>query len=207
MQLHAGVEQHRVRLVELAVVVVQQDAPRRLGPAQRVDVAHSAAPVFEIGLEPEGHFAGLDVTRLDSRGELGEPAAGLVGPLFLSTLGQLRRQELRRRRCAGAQQRGRRVEVVGREAERFTNRAHAVAELQALVPDRIPDAIGDRANVDALVAQQHDVDVARRAQLGSPVPADRRRARPPTREGSPRRATRRATHPRGPCTPHTMRPR
>src|SRR3954447_3201062 len=74
---------------------------------------------------------------------------------------------------ARAQECGRGVEIVVRDLERLALRAHAVPELQARVPDRVPDALGDGLDVPARAAQEHDVEVALGADLGSAVAADR----------------------------------
>ena len=65
------------------------------------------------------------------------------------------------------------VEVVGGQRQRLLGRAHGVAELHPLVPDRVPDAVGQGADVGAPGVEEHDVDVGLQAELGSAVAADR----------------------------------
>ena len=48
-----------------------------------------------------------------------------------------------------------------------------MTEVKLLVPDGVPDAFRDRRDVHAAVVHEHHVDVALRAELRSPVPADR----------------------------------
>ena len=67
------------------------------------------------------------------------------------------------------------------ELERFALRAHAVPELQARVPDRVPDALGDRASrrgAGCAAASRRDRS-AGRARIGRS--RRRRRARCPRR--------------------------
>ena len=56
------------------VVVVEEDAPGRLRPAQGVDVAQAAPPVLEVGLEEEGDLPRLGVAGVDPVAQRAQPA-------------------------------------------------------------------------------------------------------------------------------------
>ncbi len=60
--------------MEGGVVAGEEDAPGQLGPMQGVDVAQAAPPLLEVGLEEEGHLAGLVVALLHRLLERREPA-------------------------------------------------------------------------------------------------------------------------------------
>ena len=62
-----------------------------------------------------------------------------------------------------------RVQVVAGQRERLPGRPHRVPELHPLVPDRIPDPIGQGADVGATCVQEDDVDVGLEAELRTAV--------------------------------------
>jgi hypothetical protein len=66
---------------------------------------------------------------------------------------------------AGAEQRRGGVEVVGGQAEGLLRHLDTVAEMDSLLPDRIPDGVGDRGDIRPRVVKEHDVDVAAGGQL------------------------------------------
>ena len=68
---------------------------------------------------------------------------------------------------AGAEQRGRGLEVVRRQRERVSDGSHGVAELQTGVPDRVPELLGDADGVDRRADQEQQVEVGLRAELTS----------------------------------------
>ena len=187
------------------LVVGEEHAVSSLGPLQRVDVTHPAASLLQIRLEEEGDLPGGSVTGVDLSPELVEPSPSVDSPLLLSALRQLCRDALVTADEATAQECGRGGEVVSGEAHRLAHRAHAVTELQPLIPDRVPDPVGDVIDVDPLVVHQHEVDVARRAQLRSSVAADGDQRHTRAGRRSPRRTTRRPTDPRFACTARTTR--
>ena len=147
------------------------------GPPQRVDVAEPAVAVLQVGLEQVGDVAGLRPALDHPRAQGVEPAASVAAVL---------RQPLRRQagaelvvagERAGAEQRRRRVQVVGGEGQLLVERAHGVAELEPGVPQRVPQRRGDL--VDAArpaVVDEQDVDVALRGQLAGARTRRRRRA-------------------------------
>ncbi len=171
VQLDAGAEQGRVRVVEGAVVVVPQDRAGGLGPGQGVDVTHAAPALLEVGLQQERHLAGPQVALTDPGGQGGQPALGPLVPLELGPAGQLVGQRPVAGQVAGLEQAGRRVEVVGRQGQRLLRGAHGVAELQPGVPDRVPEAVGQLADVGPAAVQQQHVDVRLERQLAPAVAA------------------------------------
>ncbi len=75
-----------------------------------------------------------------------------------------------------------RLEVAVAVVERLAHRPHAVVEVDAGVPDRVPDATGDLLDVAPPPVHEHHVEVAARAQLR---PARSRRPGPPGRRRLP----------------------
>ena len=59
VQLDPGREQHVVVGGQRRVVALEHDRLGQLGPADGVHVAQPAAALLEVGLEQEGHLAGL----------------------------------------------------------------------------------------------------------------------------------------------------
>ena len=85
-----------------------------------------------------------------------------AGPLFECLGGQ----PFGHRRIAGhrtgGQQAGGGVQVLGCHLEELGQRAYLVTELQARVPQRVPDSLCDVGDVDARRMHQHHVHVAGR---------------------------------------------
>ena len=87
-------------------------------------------------------------------------------------------------------------DVLGGGAEHLGRPPHRVVEVHPLVPDRVPDGVGDRLDVPVAVVEQDHIEVAVGAQRAPPVAADGQEGqvaagcrRPPDRPI--RRATRR----------------
>ena len=150
-----------------------EPAAGELRPSKRVHVAKAAPPVLEIGLEEEGNLAGAAMAVFDPLRQLPEPSPRSLLPLQASSLGELRGERFVASNMAGAEHGGGGIEIVGRQRQRLLHRRDAVAEVQTFVPDGVPDAFCHRGGVPTTLVNEHDVDVAVRAQLGSAVPADR----------------------------------
>ena len=104
------------------VVALPEEAAGRLGPVQGVDVAQPAAALLEVGLEQEGHLAGRLVAAAHPAGELVEPALGPLLPLLERPAGEVVGEVRVAGEVADLQQRGGRVEVVGRQGQRLARR-------------------------------------------------------------------------------------
>ena len=94
---------------------------------------------------------------------------------------------------ARVEQTERGLQVVVGDRARLVGRADAVVELEARVPDRVPEPVGERADVATSppVVDQDEVEIARRAQLAPAVAHRPRAARRPARRRGGRRAIRR----------------
>jgi hypothetical protein len=173
VQLDPHGEQRVVRVVEVGVIGVPQDRPGGLGPAERVHVAQPAAALLDVGFEQERHLAGPHVALAHPLGHEAQPPFGALAPLHLGLAGQLVGE------CAVAgevprlQQRGGGVEIVGRQNQGLLHRAHRVAELHASVPDRVPQPVGQGADIGAPRVEQQHVDVGLQRQLATSVAAHR----------------------------------
>ena len=64
-------------------------------------------------------------------------------------------------------------QVLARHCEHLSRCAHAVVEPDTGIPHLVPDRVRHLFHVPSLVVQEDDVEVAPRAQLASPVAADR----------------------------------
>ena len=133
--------------------------------------------VLEVGLEEVGDVAGLGASLDHPRAQGVEPAAAVAAPPRRALRRQAGAELVVAGERAGAEQRRRRVEVVGGEGELLVERAHGVAELEPGVPQRVPQRRGQL--VDATrpaVVDEQDVDVALRRQLPRPYPPTATRA-------------------------------
>ena len=62
--------------------------------------------------------------------------------------------------------------VVGRGREHLGRPAHRMIEVHPLVPDRVPDGVGDGLDVAMPGVDEHHVEVAVGAERAPPVPPD-----------------------------------
>ena len=171
VELHPGRQQGVVGGLEHGVVALPEETACRLRPVQGVDVAETTSSLLQVRLEEEGHLTRDLVPAPHPTRQLLQPSLGPLLPLLEGPTGEVVGEVLVAGEVAHLQQRRRRVEVVGRQRQRLAAGSHRVAELQALVPDRVPDAIGEGADVGPTGVQQHDVDVRLEAQLRPSVPA------------------------------------
>ena len=149
-----------------------------LGPPQRVHVTEAAAALLQVGLDVECDLPGLGVPPRHPVAELCQPVAGTALPRRAGAIRQARRQRGIAGDVAGVQQRGGGVEILCGQAQGLLRRGDAVAEVQPLRPDRVPDRIGDRRHAGMGVVEEHDVDVAARGKLGAPVAPERNERQP-----------------------------
>ncbi len=191
-------------VLEGGVVALPEQAPRRLGPAERVHVAEPAAALLEVGLEQERHLAG----RLRGARALvvTAPRATAWPASATARASAGRRSSVRSSSPATCRTWRNDVAVSRSSAARVSAslvRAHGVAELHPLVPDRVPDPIGQacRCRSDRCAGARRRCRTAGSARPGrSPRPRPARRHRRRTRPRR-RRGARRASRRRGRCRP------
>ena len=162
-----------VAAVEDAEVLVGHEQVGVARPPDRLHVAQPAVAVLEIGLQQVGDVAGLLAPLDDARPQRVEPAPAVLAPAHPALGDQPAGELVVAGQGTGAEQRRRRLEVVGGEGEVVVDGPHGVAELEAGVPERIPQR--RRQLLDArrpLLVHQDHVDVAERRQLPAPVAAD-----------------------------------
>ena len=124
---------------------------RRVGGqgAQHADVAEPAVALLEVGLEQERDVAGggaaLGHLDLDDAAGTGCPSRSRHAALAFSMRGSasLRSPQTTRR----IEQPEGHAEVFGGGAEHLGGPPHRVVEVNALVPDRVPDAVGHRLDI------------------------------------------------------------
>src|SRR5206468_11858788 len=124
----------------------EEDATSGFRPLERLHVAQPSPPVLDVGFEQERHLTRPRMT-------IGHPMAQTCEPplrAFLPLLRGARRKGARQRvvatKMTDGEQGGGRVEVRAREMQGLPDGSHAVAEAEAGVPQRIPDAVRDGGN-------------------------------------------------------------
>ena len=198
MELHPDIGQERRGAVDgrQVRVILQERGEGRDGP-QHADVAQTAVTLLQVGLEQEGHVAGggpsfghllLEEWEVAGTEPVAPGGAGLLQE-GLDDLGLTPDEP-------SVEQAERHPHVLGGGGEHLGGPADRVVEVDPLVPDRVPDGVGDLGDVPVSVVDEHHIEVAVGAE-GAPavaahgdegqVPAGRRRQ--PVRPG--RRARRR----------------
>ena len=89
VQLDARIEQDGVVGVEGGVVALEHHGLGQLGPPDGVHVTQPAPPFLQVGLEQEGHLAGLGLADADPRADLGQPTTGPLAPQGQRPIGQI----------------------------------------------------------------------------------------------------------------------
>ena len=174
LQAVADVEQDGVGLVDGAVRAVGE--PARGQGAQRDRVAQAAAGLLEVGFEQVGELA-------EARGALGEGVqdlrqapAGPGAPVVEQVPAGAGHQAAVAGEDAQVEQPGAGGEVGGGDLAALLRGAHRVVQAQALVPQRVPDPVGEGRDVVAAqapaVVQQDEVDVAGGAAVAAGQRAD-----------------------------------
>ena len=167
----AGVEQGQPRPLEVDVRDVDQP-----GGDQRLEdggVAQAAFGLLDVGHRDVRQLAHQLVPGVDEAAQLGQPVLGGPSPVGEHLAPQPQGQVRVAGEVPEVEQPQGDTEVGRRGVEHPARGAHRVVELGPRVPERVPDLLGARPQVDAVVPHQHDVEVGVRRQLGPPVPADR----------------------------------
>ena len=170
----AHVEDAFVRLVDLPVGAVGQPRGRE-GPQDR-HVAQAAVGLLEVGLDEVGQVA-LAGVALDHRlVHLAQPRAG-VGPPVVGHGGPGRVDDVGVTGHVGqVEQPHGRGEVVGGDGPALGHGADTVVEPDPRVPDRVPELVGEGADLLARqaswVVDEHQVVVAERPAVATGERAD-----------------------------------
>ena len=164
----------------LQVGVVGQE--RRVGRdgSQHADVAQAAVTLLEVGLEQEGHVSrgGSALGHLDLEEWQvlrAEPFAPRGARLVEKRFGHLGLAPDE----TAIEESERDADVLGGGGEHLGGSAHGVVEVHPLVPDRVPDAVGDDSDVAPAVVDEDHIEVAVGAQGAPPVPAHRHQGQVP----------------------------
>jgi hypothetical protein len=173
VQRDARREEHVVALVQRRVVLGRERQSAALGPPQRLGVADAAVAVLQVGLEDVGDVAGVGLPGADATLQLRQPLLAAPAEARPTGLDDLVAELRVTGDVASRQQGGRGVEIGLRQRQGVVDAAHRVPELEAGVPDRVPDRTRDRLEAARRrLMHQQQVDVAERRQLAAPVPAD-----------------------------------
>ena len=173
LQRDARVEQ-RGDFAPIETIVGGDDRGHRRQRAQDGDVATATAPFLQVGLERVRDVAGCAVARLHQLVERGQALPRAVAPLARDAIDQLVAHRVVAGDDARVEQAERGLEVVVGDGARLVGRADAVVELEAGVPDRVPEPVGERADVATAtpVVDQDEVEVAGRTELAAAVRTD-----------------------------------
>ena len=129
--------------------------------------------LLQIGLEEKGDVAVGAMALVDLFGQDGEPLSGPGAPQVEGP-GQKGRHHVGiPGHRAAVEQAELGPEVLGGDLQDLGRPADRVVEAHALVPDRVPDGVGDGADVAPTLVDEDHVEVAARAQLAAAVAADR----------------------------------
>ena len=172
VQLHPCRQEGLVGLADHATVGIGEIGPRQSHEAQRLHVAHAARGFLQIGLELEGDRSVLELPPAGVAHQSGQPLAGPAGPLLPGAAGKTLRQGRVAGDVARREQRRGGVEILGGQLQCLGHGAHGVAQLQALVPDRIPQPAGHVGDIGAALVEKQQVQVALGAELGPSVATD-----------------------------------
>ena len=173
VQGDADVDQRAVAAIEHGEILGRHDEVGVGGPPQRVHVAQPAVAVLEVGLQQERDIAGLAPPFDDLGAQRVEPTPAVAAPPGAPLRHQPRPELVVARKRPGAQQRRRRVEVVGGQRQLVVERSDGVTELEPSVPQGVPQLLGQVVEAARLpVVEQQHVDVAARRQLLTAVSAD-----------------------------------
>ena len=165
MQFDAGIEQHGVGVGEGGVVAVEHHRAGGLGPVHGVHITQATPTVFHVGLQQKGGITRPGMPVANRRAQLGQPLGRLLSPHRQRPLSQLVGECVIAGNVANGQHRRGRVQIRGGKVHGLTHRPHGVAQLEALVPHRVPQRLGnlgDLSGVGASRRDQHHVDVALR---------------------------------------------
>ena len=112
---------------------------------------------------------------LDTFAQLIADASSVVTPLGPCPLAQLVDERAGSCDRAHRQERRRHIEVVTGQGEGLVNRAYRMADLEATIPDRIPQR--RREVIDIAFVQQQQIEIAVRAEVAAPITAGRDKGR------------------------------
>ena len=174
VQLDPDVGEERGRALEggQVRVVGQQRGEGRDG-AQHADVAQPAVALLEVGLEEEGHVTGggasLGHLLLEQRQV---PGTQPVAPRGAGLLEERLRDLGLAPDEPAVEQAERHPHVLGGRAEDLGGTPDRVVEVDALVPDRVPDGVGDLPDVPVAVVDEHHIEVAVGAERAPAVAPD-----------------------------------
>ena len=171
VQLDPDVGEERRRAIEgIEIRVVGQQGSENRYRTQHADVAEPAVALLQVGLKEERHVTGggaaLGHLLLEER-EV--PGAQTVAPCGAGLLEERVRDLGLAPHEPAVEQAERHPNVLGGRAEDLGGTPDRVVEVDPLVPDRIPDGVGDLPHVPMSVVDEHHIEVAVRAERAPAV--------------------------------------
>ena len=171
VQLDPDVGEERRRAVEgIEVRVVGQQRGEGRDGAQHADVAQPAVALLQVGLKEERHVTGCGTALGHLLLEQREvPGTQPVAPCGAGLLEERLRDLGLAPHEPAVEQAERHPDVLGGRAEDLGGTPDRVVEVDPLVPDRVPDGVGDLPDVPVAVVDEHHIEVAVRAERAPPV--------------------------------------
>ena len=175
LHLVADVEQHQPCRLERRGRGV--DEPAGLDRLEHARVAQAALGLLHVGHRGVRELAGDVVALAGQRLELGQPRARLAPPVGEHRGAQPQREARVAREVAYVEE-PQRDPQVARGVDDLAHRAHRVVEPAPGVPQRVPERAAELAQVDAVLVDEHHVEVGVGRELAAPVAADRDQGHP-----------------------------
>ena len=148
------------------------DQPRGDQRLEDRRVPQPALGLLQVGHREVGQLPEQLVPGGDQSPQVGQPVAGVAAPGGQHRPAQPQRQVRVAGEVAYVEQPQGDLEVGVGGRQHLGQAADRVVEARAAVPQRVPDVGRHRARVDALLVDQHHVEVGARRELAAPVPPD-----------------------------------
>ncbi len=172
--------EHRAGVLDCdRIHVVGEDGYGLHHREERGDVAESAVRFLQVGLEEEADVAEAGASLRDLGVEDLEPGRFLPGPPGAGALEHRFTDFQVAADDPSVEQAQRHSKVLGSSVEDLVRLSDAVIERDPFVPHRVPDPVGEGADVLPSAVDEEDVEIAERAELAASVPADRDEGHPP----------------------------
>ncbi len=178
VELDSRSEQDRRRLTEHLDVGGIDCGTGGPSPLERLHVAQATVPQLDVGPEGEGDLAVLVMQAPHPLGQAERVGDGIGAPLLGGGLRETATELFITDQVADVEERGGGIEIVARQLQQAFGNIDSLAELEALVPDRIPDTLDDVRRVDVGSVHEHQVEVALGGHGTTSVAADRGQCHP-----------------------------
>ena len=167
----ANIEQRLTAALQIRVRYVDQ--PGRHQRVQDRGVPQTAGGLLQVRDREVSQLPGPRVSGTDHRLEIRQSVLGASSPLGQHGGPQSQRQIRVTGDVTDVQQSRRHPDVVLGRCDHLREGPHRVVDGGTRVPERVPDLLGELSNLDAVVADEHHVQVGEGRELTAAVAADR----------------------------------